>query len=214
MHAIKTTTHTYDLGTITVSIYPDEDASPPSDEPEFFRAERGHDLHRKLESEFHNPSAALARLQSRSPYTTSNGDWYYGVTEYRHGQSAFALCTSSRARNFPDQRWDVIDLVGWIKITRQNRIDWGIHGKKGVNAKCMAEAVQCLEQWETWGNGGVVGYVVAVDGDDDDQSDSCWGYYELRHAEQDAQAALDHIVDNLGWKASIDDKFSLILRPC
>ena len=47
----------------------------------------------------------------------------------------------------------VIGLCGWIKITRQNRIDWGIHGRKGaeesarINAKGAVRRQHKLTPW-------------------------------------------------------------------
>jgi hypothetical protein len=209
MYELETHVTYYDQGSIKIAIVPDENPPAPDDcdcEPEFYRAKRGHDLFWKLESEFRSPRKAYETMCSGDPYKAPNGDWYYGFSEYRHGQSAFALCATPRARNFPDQRWDVIDLAGWIKISRQLRIDWGIHGKRGVEEKARNNAAQCLKEWETYCNGLVVGWVLTVTDNDGNEldSNSCWGYYEQGDALEDASVTREDMADRLGW--TIEDE--------
>jgi hypothetical protein len=205
MYELETYTNHYDQGYAKIAIVPDEDPIRPDDcdcEPEFFHAERGADLRRKLTEEFPDSGKAYVTMALGQVHKSREGDWYYGFTEYRHSGSAFALCATGRARNFPDQRWDVIDVAGWIKVSRQNRIDWGIHGKRGVAEKALANAKLCLKEWETYCNGWVVGWTVTFFDKEDREldSDSCYGYYEREDALADANAAADDRADRLGWK--------------
>jgi hypothetical protein len=205
-------TFAYDKGEILLKIEYDEDPISPDEmgdcEPTFFHADRGYDLRRKLDTEFgDNAQIAYWAMASGDVYKTKEKDWYFGFTEYRHSGSAFALCRSTRARNFPDQQWDMIGLAGWIKITRQNRVDWGIHGRKGVEEKARGQAKNHLETWEAYVNGQVFGYVVEVypytdEGEVEDvpaDTDSCWGFYGEEYAKEEACAAIGYLVHNLGW---------------
>lgn len=206
----------YPSGKITIKLEYDPDPSSPDEmgdcEPEFFRARRGEELRNKLEEEFGAAAGKVAQeLASGYMHEAPDKSWYFGVSCYGHGSRAFALCRSSRAMNFPDQRFDVIQLVGWIKITQQLRRDWGIHGKPGVRDKTKANAIGTLQEWEAYLNGEVYGYVVeavgnAADGDSVDsealEQDSCWGYYRREDAEEDAEEAAMHLAAQLGWAAS------------
>jgi hypothetical protein len=204
MYELSTTLIEYDQGTIKIAIVPDEDPPRPDDcdcEPEFFNASTGNELSRKLHSEFKSPDKAYTMMTRNPPYKSKDGDWYYGFSCYSHSGVAFALCATARARNFPDQRWDVIGLAGWIKVSKQNRKDWGIHGKPKVEEKALANAKASLEQWETYCNGWVVGYVVTVLDKDEKELDekSCWGFYAQGDAEADAKATAEGMAERLGW---------------
>lgn len=202
--------YTYTEGEIRTRLEYDESPESPDEmgdcEPTFFRAKRGHDLTRKLEQEFSNPQKAYDEMAAGGIYK-KDGDWYFGVTEYRHSGSAFALAGSSRARNFPDQRWDVIPIVGWIKVSKQNRIDWGIHGKKEVEEKARANALGHLTTWQSYINGEVYGYIVQAfpynkEGETEDspaEEDSCWGFYGYKDAEESAKDSATWMAETLNW---------------
>lgn len=190
-------------GEVRIHLEYDEDPSPPDEmgdcEPEFFNAVRGNDLRRKLEEEFGDRvNMAANTMVSGDMYQAPDKSWYWGLTEYRHGGSAFALCGGGK--NWPDQQWDVIPLSGWIKISQQLRKDWGIHGKPGVKEKARANAVGCLKEWEAYFNGHVFGYVVeAFENEDKVLDESCWGYYQEDDAETDATSAAEYLIERLGW---------------
>lgn len=198
----------YDQGTAIITLHPDEDAPPPNEdgdyEPEFFRAERGDDLWREMTSEFGShylQDKAYRTMTSGVPYKTADGDWYFGITEYRHGGCALALCGDWRARRWPDQQWDVIALSGWVKISKKLRQDWGIFGKRGVEEKAKANAEGYVKAWDTYLNGGVVGYVMVLNDKDGKEleEESCWGYYEEEDAVGDARSTADFYAERLGW---------------
>lgn len=203
-------TYTYKEGEIRSRLEYDESPESPDEmgdcEPAFFRAERGNDLHRQLEQEFRNPEKAYDEMAAGDIYK-QDGDWYFGVSCYNHGGSAFALAGSSRACNFPDQRWDVIQIVGWIKVSKQNRIEWGIHGKKGVEEKARANALNHLTVWEAYINGNVYGYIVEAfpyneEGETEctpSETDSCWGFYGNEDAEESARDAATWMAGSLNW---------------
>ena len=190
-----------------ISILPDCDPRRLDDcdcEPKFFQARSGAQLRAEAGVTFgHEPwdrqepteraLRVIQRLASGEVVKDSDGTWYYGVAEYRHSGSAFALCGSQRHRSFPDQRWDVIGLCGWIKITRQNRIDWGIHGRKGVDEAARANAKGALETWEAYINGWYTGYRVELleDGRLVDDG-SCWGFQDIEDAKEAAQRVVSH----------------------
>ena len=195
MYVISSETIEYEHGEITITLVPDEDPSPPdgdsSVELEFFRAERGDHLRAKMGEEFEDPTEAGNTMVSGEVYS-QDGDWYWGVSEYRHGQSALALCGSTRANNFPDREWDVLSLVGWIKVSKKLREDWGIGDDKD---KALANAKGTLEMWEAYLNGNVFGYIVrAYDAENNElEDDSCWGYYFEDDALTDAKTAAAYL---------------------
>lgn len=199
-------TYTYKEGEIRTRLEYDESSESPDEmgdcEPTFFRAERGSGLQRGLENEFRCPSTAYRTMASGEIYKAPDGSWFLGVSEYRHGGSAFALCNSLRDRSFPDRGFDVINLVGWIKVSKQNRIDWGIHGKKGVEEKVRANALASLTEWEAYINGNVYGYIVEAFHTGEDtpsEEDSCWGYYGSDDAEASAKDAANWMAKQLNW---------------
>jgi hypothetical protein len=188
-----------------IEILPDEDPPPPDEfdrKPAFVRAYDSRELAKQIAETFGAESwdrgqpterarRIAARLASGEVVKDDDGTWYYGVAKYRHSGSDFALCCSQRYRNFPDQRWDVIGLCGWIKITRQDRIDCGIHGRKGVNEAARANAKGALETWEAYLNGWFAGYKVALreDGALVDE-DSCWGFQGIEDAKEAARGTV------------------------
>ena len=192
----------YPSGKITIKLEYDPDPSSPDEmgdcEPEFFRAQRGEELDRKLNEEFQHPIKAMARMTSGEVFEDKDGSWFYGFSEYRHGQSAFAFCNSSRARNFPDQQWDVIQLVGWIKISKKLREDWGIVDDKKL---AKAKAVGYLKTWEAYLNGEVYGCILQVLDAEEKvlEEDSCWGYYGEEDAITDAKATARYMAGKF-WK--------------
>lgn len=195
-------TREYPNGTITITILPDNDLDSPDEygdcEPTFYLASSGQQLSNELELEFVNPKAAYAAMVTGEVYDPGNGDWYYGVTKYEHSGIALAFCKSIRALRWPDQQWDVVPLVGWIKITKKLREDWGI-GDDAAVAKSNAEG--SLKEWESYLSGNGCGYTVTAtdaDGKEIDE-DSCWGYYFMDDAITDAQAAAEHYARKF-WK--------------
>lgn len=187
----------YQNGRIEIRLEYDTSPSSPDEmgdcEPTFFRAERGDHLRAKMREEFKDPTEAGNTMVSGEVYN-QDGDWYWGVSEYRHGQSALALCGSTRANNFPDREWDVISLVGWIKISKKLREDWGIGDDKD---KAKANALGTLQEWEAYLNGNVFGYIVRVyDAENNElelEDDSCWGYYFEDDALSDAQISAAYL---------------------
>ena len=186
----------YQNGRIEIRLEYDADPSPPDEmgdcEPEFFKANNGNEMERKLKEEFEKPQKAVTKLASGDVFESKEGDWYYGIAEYSHGQSAFALCGSSRACNWPDPQWDVIPFVGWIKISKKLREDWGTGFNK---AMIKANAEGYLETWEAYLNGNVFGYIVkAYDAQDKElEDDSCWGYYGEDDAIIDARTSAAYL---------------------
>lgn len=184
-------TREYPNGTITITILPDSDIESPDKcgdcEPTFFLASSGQQLSNELELEFVNPKAAYAAMVTGEVYDPGNDTWYYGFSMYEHSGRALAFCNSPRARNFPDQQWDVTPLVGWIKITKKLREDWGI-GDDAALAKRNAEC--CLKEWEAYLNGEGYGYAVTVTDNEGNEidGDSCFGYYDMYAAKSDAEA--------------------------
>jgi hypothetical protein len=188
-----------------ISILPDCDPPRPDDcdcEPQFFQARSGAHLRTEAAATFgherwdrQEPTekalSILQRIACGEVIKEDDGSWYYGVAEYRHSGSVFALCCSEQHQSFPDQRWDVIGLCGWIKITRQNRIDWGIHGRKGVDELARKNAEGCLEEWTAFVNGWHTGYRVELRQDGRlVEDDSCWGFQDIEDAKEAAGNAV------------------------
>lgn len=183
-----------------INIIPDEYPISPNEmgdcEPEFFRAERCSDLAREIEKEGLT-RAEVAHLYAGDTVKTKNGDWFYGVSEYRHSGSAFAFVSESYA--WPDQQWDVIRLVGWIKISRELRKCWGIHGKKNVDEAARANAKGCLEEWQAYMSGEYCGYELKVYLKDEVlEEDQCWGFSSSGYAMEAAEYNIPHYLRKYG----------------
>ena len=199
-------TYTYPKGRIEIRLEYDTSADSPDEmgdcEPEFFLARNGVELERKLNAEFETPRKAVRMLTSGKVFEDPEGNWYYGFSEYRHGQSAFAFCGSARARNWPDHLWDVIPFVGWVKISKKLREDWGIGDEKD---KALSNAEGTLREWEAYLNGEVYGYIVEVFDENDKPLDeeSCWGYYGDEDAISDAQATARYLAGKFWQKLGL-----------
>ena len=194
--------------TAAVRFRPDDDPLPPDywgSEPAFAHIPTARELEDQITETFGAdkygyPSAraekARDRLAAGEVVEDDQGNWYYGVVEYRHSDSLFVLCQSDRHHRIRRSRgWMSADqsLHGWIKITRKNRRDWGIHGHKGVDEAARAHAMEALEAWEAYVNGYFTGYTVELHDSgvllDDD---SCWGFQDI----EDAKAAANGVVTN------------------
>jgi hypothetical protein len=189
--------------TAVVRFRPDDDRLPPDywgSEPAFVQIPTARELEDQITEAFGAdrygyPSArakkARDRLAAGEVVEDDQGNWYYGVVEYRHSDSLFVLCQSdghhSIRRSLGLMGVDQI-LDGWIKITRQNRIDWRIHGRKGVNEAARAKAKGALETWEAYLNGWYTGYTVELLDDGRLVEDaSCWGFPGIEDAKEAAE---------------------------
>jgi hypothetical protein len=181
--SLETKTISVGRYTATINIVPDYDLSAPNEmdcEPEFFRADRGYELATRLREEFGDREHKnYQRLAAGEIIRTQAGDWYFGISEYRHSGSALSLCNSIRQRNWPDQQWDVIPMVGFFKVSKKLRQDWGIEGKRGVGEKVLANVKSALEMWEAYINGWGSGYEVKLKDESGSlvEEDSCYGFY-------------------------------------
>lgn len=193
--------------TAVVRFRPDDDPLPPDywgSAPEFVRIPTAHELEDRITEVFGAdksgyPSARAKRARDRlaagEVVKDGKGNWYYGVVEYRHSDSVLVMCQSPRHHRIRRSRgWMSFDqsLHGWIKITRQNRKDWGIHGRKGVEEAARANAKGALETWEAYINGWYTGYKVELleGGRLLVEDDSCWGFQSIDDAKEAAEAVV------------------------
>ena len=131
-----------------------------------------------------------------------NGSLYMGLERYRHCGDVYALCGVG---NFPDRRWDVAPLVGFVSphpdvdgdVIKQYH-DLMAEGKHVAARAALAERLnQDIKTYNHWIAGEVYGYTMQLrdpDGEEIGESDSCWGFigdekYCLHEAHESAYNA-------------------------
>jgi len=175
------------------------------------------ELWRKLDEEFPEGFDTNSMLVNGLDV---EGAWYYWVSKYEHGGVAFALIGSLRSSQWPDQEWDVVPFVGWIKVTKKLRDEWGIGDDK---ERAMSAAAAELQEYEYYCNGEVycvdttwyryveepvygdleVAYVDPEADDDDDRAcrmveeDSCCGFVGWDYAKQEASERGSWLPDSM-----------------
>ena len=113
---------------------------------------------------------------------------------YEHGQITITA-RPGVADNYPDRQWDV-STVGFIYITADDiRQEFGV---KRISRKLEARVAELLkgevDVYDQYLQGDVWGYVIEEppeeeDGEPGKELDSCWGYYGLDYAREEAKAA-------------------------
>jgi len=109
---------------------------------------------------------------------------------YIYDHSGISISTS---RRWPfNCRWDS-GMIGYIFITRKNaRKEFGSKlSEKELEEKalkCMEQEVKIYNQYLVWD---VYGYIIF--GKEGEVSDSCWGYYGVDAAKQEANSIIDAV---------------------
>lgn len=158
---------------LTVKIYQDEDAQSPreyGDEGLFIVAN-----HR----DFYVPEPGEKRVTD--DYETivnrwKKTHWVFPLEAYIHSGVVLAL---SHEGNFPDRQWDVSQL-GAVFVAKK---EWN------TKAKARKAALQYVETWNQYLSGDVYGYV--IEDEDGNNLESCWGFYGLEYATQEAKQAAE-----------------------
>ena len=172
--------------TATVDIEQDEDAQDPTkdmDMAAFHVFDDKRLFWRFMESkgwteEHYNLALSGEVLQD------GDGALYMGLERYSHSGDVYALCQAGR---FPDRRWDVSPLVGFISPHPDADSDvidkYKALVAEGKVADAKAVLVERLNQdirtYNHWISGEVYGYVVQLrdaDGEEIGDEDSCWGF--------------------------------------
>jgi hypothetical protein len=114
----------------------------------------------------------------------NDGTLYMGLERYRHSGDVYALC---QAGNFPDRRWDVSPLVGFISphpdvdsdVIKEYH-DLVAEGKDDEARAVLVDRLNSdIKVYNHYLAGEVYGYTVGLynrDGDQLVESDSCWGF--------------------------------------
>lgn len=215
MKALETITIDLNHGySVEVAIYPDEDCENPNDwgSGQVFNARRGQDLVREAKKTFgcygwkkdedddSGWQAALVALES-GEVVQHEGNYYLGFEEYRHSGSAYALC--SNRGNFPDRRWDVIPLAGWVKWEKRELDGWLLKDRELDEETLKGATKSVLESWRSFVNGECYGYVVTLSHEKEDgytkevAEDSCWGFLgDMDYCKEQAMEAVNSMVEN------------------
>jgi hypothetical protein len=102
------------------------------------------------------------------------------LSYYEHGQGQWSIKGEGT-----QCRWDTADVAGIAffdsdpsEISRAN----GLPMSEKYNARA-ADLRGFLEEYNNWANGYVYGYSFSYDGDDpdNDETDSCWGFYDPKY---------------------------------
>lgn len=93
---------------------------------------------------------------------------------------------------YPDRQWDA-GQVGFIYVTEETlRKEYSIQPGQDIPPETLALAKQVLvgevEEYDQYLTGDVYGYVVKDTAGE--HVDSCWGFFGLEYAREEAQAAL------------------------
>ncbi len=178
-----------------IEIHQDDDCENPNDisDCQVFNAERGVDLEAKAKEVFGDRWARRLATLAKGQRANTEDAWYFGIEEYRHSGSAFALC--SAPGNFPDRQWDVIELAGWVKIPFS----------VGIAEEYLEKAaLGVLKDWQAYVNGECYGFTVVVtkDGEEID-SDSCWGFVaDFDYCKESAKSAAEFLLNK--WSGHWD----------
>lgn len=182
----------------TVSIHTDDDCENPNnwDSHQVVRCESAHQLEREMVPVFGITWRAAVDKLANGEVVRRGGMAYVGIEEYRHGASAFALC--SRRGNFPDRMWDVIPFVGWCSLDKGNLTaeEWK------DDEKLFDIASSTLSHWSDWANGYCYGWMVEVTEHHPDDSewereradltDGTWGYIgDLDYVKEEAMVGAE-----------------------
>jgi len=143
-----------------------------------------------------------------------DGNLYMGLEQYSHSGDVLALC---RSGNFPDRRWDVSPIVGFISphldadsdVIKQYH-DLAAEGKvdeaKAVLAKRLNQDIRVYNHYLA---GEIYQYNVALYDADDTQigeSDSCCGFIgEEDYCLQEAKDAAWHMALSVLTKKELQD---------
>jgi hypothetical protein len=100
---------------------------------------------------------------------------YHVLPLYAYIHSGVALSVS-RGGQFSDQ-WDS-GQIGYVLVQ-----------KRAGFRNILKAAEMLVAEWNQWLAGDVYGYV--VEGADGEQIDSCWGFYGMEHAIEEAKGAAD-----------------------
>ncbi len=113
-----------------------------------------------------------------------NGDIVLPLYMYDHSGITISLSPFSC-------RWDS-GQVGFVQVPRKKIIEE--FGKKNFTPKLKVKALEWakmeVETLDSYIRGEIYGYVI------DDTGDSCWGYYSIGDALNEARSIVDWIVEN------------------
>jgi len=121
-------------------------------------------------------------IQDAEREAIRSGDIVLPLYMYEHGNITISLTPFSCP-------WDS-GQVGFVQIPRKKMIEE--FGKKNFTKKLKKRALEVaqgeVEALDCYIRGDVYGYVIDEDGD------SCWGYYDIKYAIQEAKDSIDWIV--------------------
>lgn len=109
--------------------------------------------------------------------------WFFPVYAYIHSGVALSLGRSSYPFN---DRWDV-SFKGFVYINAEEWPD---------EEEAFKVAGSVIEEWNQYLSGDVWGFKV-LDIDDEDEIDSCWGYYGKEYCIEEAKSIVDYQVKEL-----------------
>ena len=99
--------------------------------------------------------------------------------EWDSGQSGFVYCTVAKGIEEFGTKRDQLNLA-------EGKVRKGTAAMRAKTLKCLIGEVATFDQYL---QGDVYGYVIEVDGE---EKNSCWGFYGLEYAKQEATSAAQH----------------------
>jgi len=124
---------------------------------------------------------ATQRLQRKLDSNTA-----FILSYFEHGDSVWFL--KGHGAPGTDCRWDGRRIAGILRWNGKARDIGKTLEEREENAKLF------IESYTQWRNGDVWGY--RIFDDNDEEIDSCWGYFGFSAAEQEAKSAMEHFQEN------------------
>lgn len=146
-----------------------------------YKSDEDFETDRIVESVTGNLEYDLMLSHAKSKDLNINDIIFKPVYAYVHSGETFATTPFSC-------RWDS-GLYGVIYVTKQKvRKEYGVKRiSKALTEKVLNILEGEIKDYDTWARGEVYGFVIEKD---DEQLDSCWGYYSLEQVEAEVKSLI------------------------
>lgn len=99
---------------------------------------------------------------------------------YRHGCEVWSLMSEEPGRFYHHAAWDTSRNCGVLLYTGKPK--WAGNGYEERRKRAQA----MIDEYSTWVNGGMVGWVLKDE--NDNTVESCWGYSDSEYAEEEGRS--------------------------
>jgi len=186
---------------------------PFRDGPGFVEWYRGYNGEEREDDEWDSPVPEFKSLYLHRRKQEMQDQWaVFIVRAYIHGGVSLALEGSLAHARMPDQQWDVsrcgvllIDKAKWRE--RMGCPPAPVSGETENAAYWREIAEAHIQEWNQYLGGEVYGYRVVEGEDDDNEVDSCWGYYGIEAVREAAKEAAEACFEKMKRDGEEFDRF-------